>query len=80
MTFQQWLERNRDNLRRTWYSLDSNNIRGIGDSIHGLLFEADEDGDEYVTIGFNLPKGVYAEIEDGTYGELQGFRIYRKEK
>jgi hypothetical protein len=44
---------------------------------HGYIFGEDEQGDEYVTIGFVLPEGVYAEIEDGTYGQLQGLRIYR---
>lgn len=44
---------------------------------HGLMHGFDEDGDEYFTVGFSINhKMVFAEIEDGTYGELQGFRIY----
>lgn len=44
----------------------------------GLTYGEDEEG-EYVVLGFALPEGWFAEIEDGTYGELQGFRIYRKD-
>lgn len=43
----------------------------------GVTYSIDEDGDEYATIGYNLPEGVMAEVEDGTYGSLQGFRVYR---
>lgn len=43
---------------------------------HGMSYGFDEDGDGYVTIGFVLPRAMYAEIEDGTYGSLQGFRFY----
>ena len=53
--------------------------------VHGLTYGSDEDG-AYAVIGFVLRprKGitlpnVYAEIEDGTYGELQGFRVYFEE-
>ncbi len=37
----------------------------------------DEDG-ELVRVGFNLPPGMLAEIDDGTYGTLQAFRIYKE--
>ena len=43
---------------------------------HGVTYGVDEDGESYATIGFVLPEGVYAEIEDGTYGNLTGLRIY----
>lgn len=43
---------------------------------HGVTYERDEDDEPYASIGFNLPEGVYAEIEDGTYGELQALRVY----
>lgn len=44
---------------------------------HGLIWGFDpEQGERYVLVGYNLPPGVYAEIEDGTYGELQGIRVY----
>lgn len=39
-------------------------------------YDTDEDGRQYVVISFNMPNDVYAEIEDGTYGSLQGWRIY----
>lgn len=42
---------------------------------HGVTYGVDEHG-EYATIGFNLPAGIFAEIEDGTFGQLQGFRVY----
>lgn len=32
--------------------------------------------DYYIVGHTSLPTDVYAEIEDGTYGELQGWRIY----
>jgi len=43
---------------------------------HGVTYDVDDDGEPYARIGFGLPEGVYAEIEDGTYGELQALRIY----
>lgn len=43
---------------------------------HGCMYDSDDGDEQYVTVGFNLPAGVFAEIEDGTCGELQGFRIY----
>jgi hypothetical protein len=44
--------------------------------VHGCMYAIDEDNEEYVTIGFTFPDEIFAEIEDGTYGELQGIRIY----
>lgn len=43
---------------------------------HGCTYNTDEDGCRFVTVGFVMPDRVFAEIEDGTYGELQGLRIY----
>jgi len=43
----------------------------------GVIFGDDGEG-EFVTIGFILPDDCYAEIEDGTYGQLQGIRIYKE--
>ena len=42
----------------------------------GVVWDYDPEFGTYATVGFNLPDGIYAEIEDGTYGQLQGFRIY----
>jgi len=41
---------------------------------HGVTY-GEETGEQYATVGFCLPDGVYAEVEDGTYGELQGLRV-----
>lgn len=47
------------------------------DGTHGVAYGTDEDGDDYAIVGFNVNgKNIYAEIEDGTFGSLQGFRIY----
>ena len=48
----------------------------------GVQFVSAENSEEsefgdYAVVGFTLPAGVYAEIEDSTYGVLQGLRIYR---
>jgi hypothetical protein len=43
---------------------------------HGVVYDMDETGC-FATIGFTLPDACYAEIEDGTYGQLNGLRIYR---
>ena len=40
------------------------------------LIKSDQEGAPYVFIEQKLPSRVYAEIEDGTYGALQGFRLY----
>ena len=37
----------------------------------------DPDAGEYIRVGFCLSEGMYAEIEDGTYGQLNAFRIYK---
>lgn len=46
---------------------------------HGIDYNEDDEG-AYATVGFLLPDPslwpVYAEIEDGTYGQLQGLRFY----
>ena len=54
------------------------------------LFATDENGDEYlflplhlsvvaqvVHLPVTLPYQVYAEIDDNTYGNLNGYRVYR---
>lgn len=48
---------------------------------HGVTYGIDyEDVEqEYATIGFVIDdpdEKIYVEIEDDTYGQLQGFRIY----
>lgn len=46
---------------------------------HGITYGHDaEQGEDYATVGFNLPQDsrVFAEIEGGNYGQLQGIRIY----
>jgi hypothetical protein len=43
--------------------------------IHGVEWGEDEVG-KYVRIGMALPAPLYAEIEDGTYGEMQAVRYY----
>lgn len=47
--------------------------------IHGIVYGEDDLG-YYGTVGFILPEEVFAEIEDGTYGTLQGFRFYYRRK
>lgn len=44
--------------------------------LHGCTYGVDEDDCKFVTIGFNMPPHVFAEIEEGTWGNLQGWRIY----
>jgi hypothetical protein len=49
------------------------------DTIFGRLsldFGEHESEGEYVIVGFMLPDGVYAEVGDRVYGQLQGFRIF----
>ncbi len=45
---------------------------------HGVHYGKDETG-TYAVIGFSTIKNVYAETEDGTYGVLQGWRVYYDE-
>lgn len=40
-----------------------------------LQYEDDYDG-PYLWVPYDLPDGVYAEIDGETYGTLMGFRIY----
>ena len=51
-------------------------ILGI-DGPHEDTYE-DPDAGEYIRVGFTLSDGLYAEIEDGTYGQLNAFRIYKE--
>lgn len=47
----------------------------------GVEFHFDEEDDEYMLVGFvTNNKNVYAEIDDGTYGNLQGLRVYTGRK
>jgi len=57
------------------------NGEGTVESPFGMcgIMEGNDDydgGGPFITVGFCLPDGVYAEVEDGTYGQMQGFRIY----
>jgi hypothetical protein len=50
---------------------------------HGVTY-GDEGEGEFATVGMVLGGStpeppVFAEIEDGTYGQLQAFRIYRED-
>lgn len=52
--------------------------------VHGVTYGTDECQEEYATVGMVLGGStpgvdVYVEIEDGTYGVMQGFRIYRED-
>lgn len=45
-----------------------------------IVHDSDDMG-AYMTISFDglkFPEGVYPEIDGGTYGTLQGIRIYRE--
>jgi hypothetical protein len=53
--------------------------------IHGVVYDHDGEGD-YAVIGMvlggssmNSDVQVFAEIEDGTYGQMQGYRIFRED-
>lgn len=49
---------------------------------HGITITEDDTSEgegPYATIGMVLDEHVYVEIEDGTYGQMQGFRIYRED-
>lgn len=69
---------------RNQYNAGSTDIvdRAIIDTPFGrsVMKEGSDDEGDYITIGFGLPEDVYAEIEDGTYGVMQGFRIYKEDK
>ena len=41
---------------------------------HGVSYTNDDDL-HFASVGFTLPADTFAEIEDGTYGSLQAFRI-----
>lgn len=43
----------------------------------GVDYGFDEEFGDYAIVGFNLPSPWHGEIDDGTYGSLQGFRVYR---
>jgi hypothetical protein len=40
--------------------------------LHGCTYGVDDDNCKFVTIGFNMVPYVFAEIENGTWGNLQG--------
>lgn len=48
----------------------------LSTGIHGIDYYDDDEFGPAATIGFNLPHPLFAEIEDGTYGQLQGFRVF----
>ena len=43
--------------------------------VHGVTY-SEEDGEVFASVGFVVSRpGIYAEIEGGTFGELQAFRF-----
>jgi hypothetical protein len=57
----------------------------IDSGYHGKLgvtgpHNDNEDEGEYIRVGFVLPDDIFAEIDNGTYGTLNAFRIYREEQ
>ena len=72
-----------DMLVEIQYELQSRKPNTISafESSYGEMFTVsdvseDGEGDFYVVSYPSLPTDVYAEIEDGTYGELQGWRVF----
>lgn len=51
-------------------------VEGPDETEYPVTYGTDEDDNEYALIHVSFPVGVHAEIEDGTYGELQGIRVY----
>lgn len=85
-----WLAHKRDFVRENWDLLKNHigdnpviipslpSVTGGSSGIIGYEFGIDEDGDEYIVLGFMLPDGVYVEIDESCqYSKLTGFRIYR---
>lgn len=64
-----------DNLPEVWDAGEQFGVLGITGP-HNDPHEND-DG-EYIRVGFVLPDDIYAEVDDGTYGQLNAFRIYRE--
>jgi len=65
-----WLEMVKAQLRDR-----PDTVRGpLGD--HPVYYNIDEMDEEYALVAFPLPDEVYAEIEDSTYGVMEGFRLY----
>ena len=64
-----------------WKFPDQDEYECIGivgfDGPHSDFPEGNEE-DVFMRVGFCLPDDCFAEIEDGTYGQLQCFRVYRK--
>lgn len=69
------IEALRDTVRNHWGISSFTSVFGT----HGIEY-GEEDGMEYASLGFILPDGMYAEIEDGTYGQLNAFRIFRSDE
>ena len=75
-----WLTSIRAQVQSPTYRL-TDPIPGPDGTPCGVAYGEDDDGDEYVRVGFRLGvAGVFAEVEDDTYGTLIGFRIYTGNK
>jgi hypothetical protein len=72
-----WLEKVKSDYRAGKIQHGDTVTSPFGD--HGVSEGGDPDYDDglYITVGCCLPDGTFAEIEDGTYGQLQGFRIFK---
>lgn len=77
-SFWGWLDSIREDYRRQPEAFPSGRVLTSPFGECGIMAGDDgyDGGGAYITVGFVLPDGVYAEIEDGTYGQMQGFRIY----
>jgi hypothetical protein len=63
-------------LREEWGGLIQVEVGGW---MLGLDYGVDPEYGEYAILGFNLPHPWFGEIDDGTFGSLQGFRVYRND-
>jgi hypothetical protein len=72
---QKWIE------EQPWKDYRRRAIRGTkfelvwGTDRMGIRFGWDDEG-YYVTLGFSPPADLLVEIDDGTYGTMQGFKYY----
>lgn len=46
--------------------------------VDGPFVDTPNHEDEFIRVDYELPRGVYAELEGDTYGSLTSFRIYKE--
>ena len=72
-----WLSDLRDRLVAGERPIEVSGPLGIHSVYYIEAYDrSNDEGEAYAIVDWRLPDGVFAEVDDGTYGALEGFRMF----